>query len=176
MTPVRRRLLNLLTFLSLLLCVAVAALWVRSHWVGDELVRESDGWRRVLRSGCGGVHVSCWYAGHMRQRTLHERVDPPAYPIVAQPAETMLERFGFEVYFGGRLPAGWYMSSPPRWSITLPYWAVSLATAAMPLTALVSVALRRGRSMRGLCPSCGYDLRATPDRCPECGTPASISA
>lgn len=38
--------------------------------------------------------------------------------------------------------------------------------------ALLLIARRRGRT-RHQCPACGYDIRASTDRCPECGSPVS---
>lgn len=42
------------------------------------------------------------------------------------------------------------------------------------IAAGIALSVRLARSFRkikspGLCPRCDYDLRATPDRCPECG-------
>ena len=58
-----------------------------------------------------------------------------------------------------------------EWAVRVPHWALLLTTAAPAVVGfgLVARAVRRWRRNRGQCESCGYDLRATKDRCPECG-------
>jgi hypothetical protein len=44
----------------------------------------------------------------------------------------------------------------------------------MPAWGLLGLIRRRGKYGVGCCTSCGYDLRATPQRCPECGHTPSL--
>jgi hypothetical protein len=39
-----------------------------------------------------------------------------------------------------------------------------------PSIKLVARFLLRGNTREHSCPTCGYDIRATPERCPECGS------
>jgi hypothetical protein len=44
------------------------------------------------------------------------------------------------------------------------------------LFAFLCLTKRRKKEIQGKCDCCGYDLRATPDRCPECGTAPTKTA
>jgi hypothetical protein len=51
-----------------------------------------------------------------------------------------------------------------------PVWPAGVALAVLPVAWIVQAARRKRRNRLGFCRTCGYDLRASPDRCPECGT------
>jgi hypothetical protein len=48
-------------------------------------------------------------------------------------------------------------------------WPILLALVVTSLSLSILVRQRRMAGSRRHCRNCGYDLRATPDRCPECG-------
>jgi hypothetical protein len=53
--------------------------------------------------------------------------------------------------------------------VTVGYWVALIPTLLLPIAWYGLRGRAARRTAEGLCPACGYDLRATPDRCPECG-------
>ena len=172
-----RRLLNLVTLLSLLLCLAVVALWVRSYVASDSVrhhaqITEHDVIDWIIEAGEGRVAISrSRFHGTGRVDELHsgwvwERGEPvnPTFRWVGIPT-LPANRLGFhwtadesETVYGTTLRTE---------SVGFPVWAVAILTALLPATQLYRRIRRYGA---GRCRSCGYDLRATPKQCPECGT------
>jgi len=52
-------------------------------------------------------------------------------------------------------------------SITVPYWLAFLLLSAFPVHCICRI--RKKKLKPGYCNVCGYDMRATPERCSECG-------
>ena len=180
-----RRLLNLVTLLSLLLCVAAVALWVRSYVVSDRLLRsafEEDGgityWTQdCLAAGRGGVAAGRIVqsfpgdAEFVRRRFERRPPDfyspiPPVHPGITAGRVPGWSALGFR-FARYESPVPGQRPSKALFEIVVPLWVLLLATAILPARC-GWIWFRRPRA-RGLCRSCGYDLRATPDRCPECG-------
>ena len=61
-----------------------------------------------------------------------------------------------------------------RTYLVIPFWFLIILSLILPARWLQWHLRRRRRLRMGLCPECAYDLRASPERCPECGVPTPV--
>lgn len=161
-----RRLFNLAVVVSLLLCVGVLVLWARSHrqLIG---VRLQVGTTSLDVGLPAGQLVIAW--GDRRPGPGVEALTSPEPVHMGRDFRAQTNVTEFRSFLG----FGWYrLSTDNTVGLLLPCWFLVALLAAMPAAWVRGRVKMRTARQRGLCGSCGYDLRASPGRCPECGAVA----
>ncbi|MDB5323108.1 MAG: hypothetical protein JWN40_4739 [Phycisphaerales bacterium] len=179
------------------LCATIVVFWGRSnrpHY--DELIynkrafadRSSAG--VALRSLQGRVILICskrtWDdQGVFDKETADaERSTPNGLSVYSDRYQTgpwkasFRRRLAFDFgWSSGRIPAQWGGSGTTSSAVvSVPHWFLLLLLTT-PVAWTLRRRIRRARRIRaGLCGKCGYDLRESPLRCPECGTLARQEA
>ena len=170
----KRRLLNLLTLVSLLLFVGVLASWVSSYLADDLWCRWLDG--RLILVGANGRMGRNFGERYFDPRgggtrSLVESLRAGSAPfgrnVTAPIPPKRIAVLGVEL-----VVAVDTAGKTESWLLCVPGAYLVAITAVAPAVWLATWLRRRRRKGRGYCQGCGYDLRATPGRCPECGTTA----
>jgi hypothetical protein len=187
-----RRLLNLIAAAALLVLLCTLVLWVTGgEWAGTVQIPRGQAKQTFLASRGGGFYVvtstvdqapdGAWVAtlrgpGEVYVsaggRTVAEVEVAQAF--MHHPAFGPLQSshvIGPRVAFTTSSGATAVCAIRSDW-IVIPHW-MTLVACSVPLAVWVVQTRRRRRDRwraeRGLCLSCGYDLRVSPERCPECG-------
>ena len=173
MRRLARHLFTLCAAASLLLGAAACALWVRSHWRADVVHVRGDVWWAYLQAGGGRMRAGAWrVADHdpgpdrPGQRVMYG-AHPYAEvaPVLASYESSAARR----AHVAGFQYLDLRNQFPSYREAAIPLWSVVLVLSLQAAAALRHARRRRRRALLGLCRRCGYDLRATPGRCPECG-------
>ena len=175
----KKRLIQFLVGFSVALFLATAALWVRSYFRFDSAgtnphVRKADAFWFTTSKGTIFVHYQVGGMFPAQKRFYH---------FSYQRTFSQLDVFGdyrsdaFPYFVKKTLGNFGYFHVADRWEqiygLVMPLWALCVIFAIGPLAAgarYFKVARGKKWAARGQCAACGYDIRATPARCPECGS------
>lgn len=149
-----RKLFSPIVVLTSIVLATCSLLWFRTTSRADALEGDWLGKSRVITSIAGGVEVA-------------------VMPLLTQPLElrwtTIPLNKAFSLWPRQLLPG----IETPQTGVTIyfvPYWIPTVVSAVMPVLWCIYWVRRRSRHTHGRCEYCGYDLRESPERCPECGT------
>jgi hypothetical protein len=185
--------------ISLLICVAVVVMWARSYSGSDFALwvrswRQGDGLGRKyvqVMSSSGKIYVEVsWTEVPGRNSVMWEDLWEGAQQTGGrakfQVARLARRRWDLpyrraESWWPIRWQR-WIRSDPPDVAVSgvveldVAHWLAAAVFSLWPgakAWAWWKRVLRRWKTRRkfgpGLCSNCGYDLRASPERCPECG-------
>jgi hypothetical protein len=194
MKRLARRLFPIWCGISLVLLVATCVLWVRSgahidvyRYAGDVDASLAQS-RAQFYSAEGVVYVSRIRCEH-RTGPVEELMGGGfnSYPVAGNnsrphsgfdPKDTRVLGFGAAHAVIVDPGTGPWDRRWSEWAVSVPHWFLAfvllLSPARWALTTLTRLAAARRRQRVGHCAKCGYDLRASSDRCPECGTTPSV--
>lgn len=173
--------------ISLLLCAATLALWGWSYHRADHVAAGYWGYRphrgypmyfdawgvkgfntRGRWMVLGQLHACV--AGPGRRETVPREKGRKVNLTIADPGEITAIEQDLSGASGAWASLGFrYMSKRNVWAFAMPHSAAAGILAVLPALGVIRLRRRRRDQRAGLCRHCGYDLRATPLRCPECG-------
>jgi hypothetical protein len=179
MTRLGRWLFNGIAGLSLVLCVATAAFWIRSYFRLDDISHKGQ-WHIHNFSSVRGRAFIQW--GWSTQDELKRATGryarggfvwdtvPSGATLGVEPMSRGWRLGGFDYFsWAGRRNAAGQLTVGEHVTI-VPWWFLTASAALWPIWWLIRTRRQAHRAKFGWCLTCGYDLRATPNRCPECGT------
>jgi hypothetical protein len=144
--------------------IMLAVMWVQSYSSLDMWRFKLPGWKH--RTNHGTLVVICSDRGVLRVNT---EVAWPGY-LMNTPGWHHFRQSNQNSILQSHPMAQWdwnNLKGSGHRDIQFPYW---FAVVLLALPSVIYLPLWRLRMKGpGFCTNCGYDLRATPDRCPECG-------